>query len=196
MWWSCLLLDSGARRIFAAPFPLTVLEDELAFNCRSLTAAEAKAWQALRIEGARDFPLGFLVTLTEVQQMTLERAATILGGGGTRGVFDGDELVGFCGFRPERLERTRHRAELGPFFVTGSQQGSGAASFLMKSVIDEAIGLGLEQLELFVDTLNHRAIAFYERHGFIRIATHPDGVRIDGVSRDDHFYCLRLTRTQ
>ena len=168
----------------------------MAFSYRMLSAADVEAWQGLRVEGARDFPMGFLVTLAEVQQMTMERAAMILDSGGTRGVFDGDELVGFCGFRPEQLERTRHRAELGPFFVTSSRQGAGVASFLMKSVIDEAVGLGLEQLELFVDTLNHRAIAFYERHGFMRIATHPDGVRINGVSRDDHFYCLKLPRTR
>ena len=53
-------------------------------------------------------------------------------------------------------------------------------------------GPPLEQLELFVDTENLRAIAFYERFGFERIATHKDSVRINGVSRDDYFYTLRL----
>ena len=103
-------------------------------------------------------------------------------------------MIGFCGFRQESLERTRHRAELGPFFVTSKYHGSGAAMTLMEEIIDEAVELNVEQLELFVDTENFRAIQFYEKLGFERIATHPDGVRIDGISRDDHFYRLRLNQ--
>lgn len=97
-------------------------------------------------------------------------------------------------YRPEHFERTRHRAEIGPFYVTSKYQGSGAAKILMLAVIDEAIDREIENLELYVDTETFRAISFYEKFGFKRLATHSDGVRIDGVSRDDHFYSLRLSR--
>ena len=62
----------------------------------------------------------------------------------------------------------------------------------MQTLISEAIELQVEQLALFVDTENTQAIRFYEKAGFERVATHPDGVRIDGDSRDDHFYRHRL----
>jgi len=166
----------------------------LSFSYETLTSKHAEAWQTLRLEGARDFPMGFLVTVEEAAATSAERCRKILDFGTTRGVFDEVELVGFCGFRQERLERLRHRAEIGPFFVTKDYQGLGAARILMQGVIDEARENDIDQLELFVDTENHRAIAFYERQGFERVAMHPDGVRIDGKPRNDYFYRLRLKR--
>ncbi|EAV41316.1 actC domain protein [Stappia aggregata IAM 12614] len=62
----------------------------------------------------------------------------------------------------------------------------------MAGVIEEAKSNGLAQLELFVDTENLRAMAFYERQGFERVATHYDSVRVDGESRNDHLFTLRL----
>ncbi|MEM9629449.1 MAG: GNAT family N-acetyltransferase, partial [Pseudomonadota bacterium] len=64
---------------------------------------------------------------------------------------------------------------------------------MMQGAIEEARSNGVEQLELFVDTENHRAIAFYGRQGFERVATHPDVTRIAGKRRNDYFYCLRLS---
>ncbi|WP_227267902.1 GNAT family N-acetyltransferase [Roseobacter weihaiensis] len=162
------------------------------FIYRTLTSDHAQAWQQLRIEGARDYPMGFLVTLEETTAISVDRCRAILDGDSFRGVFAGEKLVGFCGYRPERLTRIRHRGEIGPFFVTRDYQGTGAAKTLMRGVIEEARGNGLAQLELFVDTENLRAIAFYEGRGFERVATHRDSVRIDGRSRDDHLYILRL----
>ncbi len=104
----------------------------------------------------------------------------------------GDDLVGFCGYRPQRLERIRHRAEIGPFFVVPDWHGRGAAHAFMQGVIAEARFERVAQIELDVDTENARAIAFYERHGFVWVATHLDTVRIDGISKDDHVYRLVL----
>lgn len=168
------------------------MSSESKFAYRTLSSDDASAWRALRIEGARGYPLGFLLTEEETEAQGLKACARILRFGNTRGVFAGGKLIGFCGYRRESLERTKHRAEIGPFFVTEPHQGGGAAAALMKGVIDEAKADGVSQLELFVDTENHRAIAFYEKAGFERVGFHPDGVRIDGVSRDDFFYVLRI----
>ncbi|MEL6889628.1 MAG: GNAT family N-acetyltransferase, partial [Pseudomonadota bacterium] len=160
------------------------------FGYKTLTQDDAEAWRTLRIEGARDFPLGFLVTFEEAQAATVERCADILGFGALRGVFADDTLVGFCGYRPQQPMRTRHRAEIGPFFVTRAFQGTGAAQALMDGVVAEARASGLERLELYVDGENVRAEAFYARQGFERMATLYDTVRIDGVPRHDHFMTL------
>ena len=162
------------------------------FSYKTLTSDSAPEWKSLRLEGVRDFPLGFLTTYEEVAAADLNRCREILGNGGFRGVYDANKLVGFCGYRPQTLVQTRHRAEIGPFFVTQSYHGTGAAKEMMTGIIDEARRSKIEQLELFVDTENARATAFYERFGFKQIATHRDGVRINGKSRDDHFYTLRL----
>ncbi|MGZ2259991.1 GNAT family N-acetyltransferase [Roseobacter sp. A03A-229] len=132
------------------------------------------------------------MTFEEVSATSLARCREILGYGGMRGVFADGFLGGFCGYRPQRLERTRHRCEIGPFFVTYDLQGSGAATAMMIGVVEEAKTAGVSQIELFVDTENPRAIAFYERHGFHRITTFKDSVRIDGQSRSDHFMVLKF----
>lgn len=161
------------------------------YTYRPLTAEDGTAWATLRMEGARDFPLGFLITADEAESMTSEKARSVLSNGTTRGVFDGPHLVGYCGLRRETLERTRHRAEIGPFYVTLAHQGCGAAQVLMDGVVSEARSQGIEQLELFVDVGNARALAFYKRQGFEPISIHPDGVRICGEPRDAHFCILR-----
>lgn len=163
------------------------------FRYAALTRENAQQWQSLRLEGTRDFPVGFLVTEQEAATTSLERAADILASGTTRGVFSGKVLTGFCGFRRSQLERLRHRAELGPFFVTARFQGSGAADVLMSGVIEEARTGGVEQLELFVDTENVRAIRFYQRFGFAQAARFIDSVRIGGRSHDDDFMTLRIS---
>ncbi len=158
----------------------------------TVTPDHSSDWRDLRLEGARDFPLGFLLTLEEMAEADMDRCSEILMSGNVRGVFCYGKLIGFCGFRPQQLKQIKHRGEIGPFFVSRKYHGSGAAKRMMSGVIDEARASKLEQLELFVDTENLRAIAFYERFGFERIATHKDNVRINGVSRDDYFYTLRL----
>jgi len=161
-------------------------------SSKILTPEHAEVWQALRLEGVRDFPLGFLVTLDEAAAASPDRCREILGGRSIRGVFEGKNLVGFCGYRRQQLTRVRHRGEIGPFFVTQSHQGTGAATALMAGVIKEAKDSGVSQLELFVDTENQRAIAFYKRQGFKLVATHSDSIRIDGQSRNDYFFTLRV----
>lgn len=162
------------------------------FSYGVVSERHVNEWRDLRIEGARSFPLGFIVTAQEMASASLDQLCATLSDGTIRGIFHMEKLVGYCGYRPQLLAQTKHRAEIGPFFIGQHYHGTGAAHAMMNGVINEARKDGIEQLELFVDTENDRAIAFYERFGFERIATHKDGVRIDGVSRDDHFYTLRV----
>jgi ribosomal protein S18 acetylase RimI-like enzyme len=136
--------------------------------------------------------MGFLATLDEIAETNIERCCDILRHGAMRGAFFNKKLRGFCGYRPHRLTRTWHRAEIGPFFVTRHCQGTGVAQALMAGVIDEAKSEGIARLELFVDTDNLRAVSFYEAQGFERVATHYDTVRIDGQSRNDFSMTLQL----
>ncbi|MFS4437572.1 GNAT family N-acetyltransferase [Paracoccaceae bacterium GXU_MW_L88] len=158
---------------------------------RPLTEDDAEAYQPLRATGVRNFPLGFLISVEDAD-ISEARCRKILSAGTMRGVFEGDTLIGFCGYQRQSRARTQHRAELGPFFINSSHHGSGAARALMQGVIEEARDSGVEQLELHVDSENHRAIRFYEKTGFERIAYLPDMVRINGVTRNDHMYRMRL----
>ena len=164
----------------------------MTFTCQKLTPDHATPWQALRLEGTRDFPLGFLLSHDAATAASVEDCRKQLRDRSYWGVFADDDLVGYCGYHPQTMPRLTHRAEIGPFFVTPTRQGSGAASALMQAVIAQAQSDGIAQLELYVDTENPRAIAFYEKQGFIRVARLTDTVRIEGQSRDDYLYTLRL----
>lgn len=162
------------------------------FTYRTLTADDASCWKELFAIGARAFPLGFLMTPAEVDDLSLEKCRSVLDAGGMRGVFSHDALVGFCGFRRFLSSRVRHRGELGPFFVRREFQGAGAAQVLMAGVVAEAKGAGIEQLELGVAQQNHRAIAFYERQGFMRYGEHPDAVRDEEGDGSGFLYRLLM----
>lgn len=64
------------------------------------------------------------------------------------------------------VEPARPAAELRQLYVLKNWHGSGVAGALMDWVIAEARGRGAEELYLSVFTDNHRAKAFYVRHGF------------------------------
>jgi RimJ/RimL family protein N-acetyltransferase len=162
------------------------------FSSRILTPENAEAWQVLRLEGVRNFPLGFLLTIDEATSASHDRCREILRSGSIRGVFENENLVGFCGYHRQLLARVRHRSKIGPFFVSQKYQGTDAAAVMMADIIGEAKVSGVAQLELCVDTENLRAIAFYKKHGFELVATYHDSVRIDGQSRNDYFLTLKI----
>ncbi len=162
------------------------------YSIRPLVPDDATQWRALRLRSIRDFPLGFLVTEDEAAQVTIEQLVVRLKLGNDWGVFVGETLIGFCNCRRQNLSRTKHRGEIGPFFIDAEHQGTQAASLLMETIIADARSKGIEQLELYVDSTNNRAIRFYERLGFTRAATLPNAVKIDGQSHDDHFYIQQL----
>ena len=67
------------------------------FTYKSVTPDHAAAWRDLRIAGARDFPLGFLITPDEAEQASLSRCRDILKNGLTvreRGESVQDDLMG------------------------------------------------------------------------------------------------------
>ena len=74
----------------------------MTYSVKTLTAEHATDWLKLRLEGAELYPLGFLITVEEASEMTVDRAAEILSFGEMRGLFFQSQLVGFWA---ERLRR-------------------------------------------------------------------------------------------
>ena len=112
--------------------------------------------------------------------------------GGRFGVFDGPRCLGIGAIRQLALSRIRHRAEIGPFYVSPAAQGTGAAAILLGALADHARARGVTQLELFVEAENPRAVAFYERHGFRRCGHVPNAVILADGPHDDCFYVRTL----
>ena len=152
----------------------------------------AEAWRALRIEAAQDFPLGSILTVEEVEAVNLRVCRTILRLQEHKDMFINDELVGYCGYQRLKPSQQRHRAEIGPLFVTRVAQRNGYASQLFRSLELQARNDGVTQLELTVDTENHVAIAFFENADFKQTGLHPNFAQCDTRTRNAYSYVKRI----
>ena len=101
-------------------------------------------------------------------------------------VADG-EVVGGLGLVVTERARRRHVGEIG-MAVRDDRQGLGAGTALMRAALELADGwIGLKRIELYVYTDNERAIALYEKFGFVVEGTHRsyalrDGRYVDALS--------------
>lgn len=79
------------------------------------------------------------------------------------------QLVAFAQLRIESGDRI----EIARFYVDQSWHGRGVARSLMNAVIQEVRAAGAKTVWLGVWEHNHRAIAFYGKHGFRDTGSHP-----------------------
>ncbi|SFI51547.1 GNAT family N-acetyltransferase [Jannaschia pohangensis] len=160
---------------------------------RPLDPGDAAAWFTLMCEGTQAHPEAFLLSFDEVAEMTPERVESALARGNTYGLFtDEGALIGHAGLHLWDLERLRHRADIGPFYLTASARGTGAAKVFLDALAEAAALAGVVWLDLWVDGENRRARAFYAREGFVEIGRRQDAIRVEGVSRDDVLMTRRL----
>ena len=152
---------------------------------RRLVGADAAIWRALRLEALKTYPQAFLTTYDEAAALPRDTIAARLDAGATFGVFVADRAVGIASLLPQDRAQTRHRAEIGAFYVQPTVQGQGAADRLMSAVIEAGQRMGIWQLELFVAASNTRAIRFYARHGFDEAGRIPNATLAEGVSETD-----------
>jgi L-phenylalanine/L-methionine N-acetyltransferase len=96
------------------------------------------------------------------------------------------EVVGNAGAHPPAAVRRAHAANIG-MAVAREAQGQGVGTALMAALIDWADNWArLLRLELTVYTDNPRAIALYDKFGFVREGTHRAYALRNGVFVDAH----------
>jgi ribosomal protein S18 acetylase RimI-like enzyme len=159
---------------------------------RPLGREDAASWRSMMLEATRNHPAAFLLSPPEVAAMTDDHAAETLGRGNLHGLFEGCALLGFAGLHLWQLDRLRHRADIGPFYVAAAARGTGAADRLMGALSERARAGGVCWLDLWVAASNTRARAFYARHHFREVARREDAVRLDDGSEDDVLMTRRL----
>ncbi len=71
---------------------------------------------------------------------------------------------------PREFSNPRAPLELKQLYTDPARIGGGMGSRLLAWAIDEARGLGSDEVQLTVYSENHDAQRFYERHGFAKIA--------------------------
>ncbi len=91
-------------------------------------------------------------------------------------------LVGNLGLRPDPHPASRHVLWVG-MSVVREARGLGVGGALLEAAAGWAAESGAERLVLGVFPENRRAVAFYERHGFVR-----EGLRRDQYRRGDEYH--------
>jgi len=102
-------------------------------------------------------------------------------------LIEGDELIGSCQLHSIRDGSAELQIRIGERHAQGRGHGSEAVRLLLRHAFGE---LGLHRVTLHVLASNERALAVYQRAGFIEETGAPEAVEIDGRSER----VIRMTR--
>ena len=94
-----------------------------------------------------------------------------------------DEVIGWCDIRRVSRETRAHCGTLG-MGILPAYRDKGLGARLMQQTLDAARQCGLHRIELSVHGDNARAIALYEKIGFVHEGRARDAVLIDGRYSD------------
>ncbi len=158
---------------------------------RRLEAADAPAFQRLRIEGLALQPREFRYAPQDEVDTPLAEVAARLSRDFVVGVFDGDILVGIAGLTLLGGLKTSHKALLWGMYLRAEFRGQGGADMLMSAILDHARSR-VEIVTLTAMSDNPRALAFYRRWGFVAYGVEPAAVKFGGGYFDETLMSLRV----
>lgn len=158
---------------------------------RKLSAADAEAYQALRLEGLANHACEFGAAYEEEADLSLDEVGKKLDQSFIFGAFVEGKLLAIAGYRRSDQLKKQHKGELFGVYVGkhGRRQGLGEA--VVRHVIKMATG-DVEQLRATVATLNLPAKSLYEKLGFKVFGHEPRAHKVDGRYFDQDHLMLML----
>jgi putative acetyltransferase len=108
---------------------------------------------------------------------------------------DGDTVVGWADIFPSWAAAVAHVGQLG-MGVLPAWRGRGLGRRLLEACIAKAWAQGLTRIELEVRADNHKAIALYQKLGFVHEALKHRAMRFDGVYHDAVQMSLLMPETE
>jgi len=154
---------------------------------RKLQPHHAAAYRAIRLEALYLFPQNFGSThenesaklkLAFENYIELQTPGKFI-----VGAFEGDTLIGICGFVRDEGKKNIHRGSIIQMYVKQQYNGKGIGLTLLNATVKEAFALpGVEQLALGVITLNTPAVTIYNKAGFTPFAVHHNYFKEDDGS--------------
>jgi RimJ/RimL family protein N-acetyltransferase len=139
---------------------------------RILQVADLDKYKAIRHRCLKEYPDNFGTTLEEELQSKFPKLEPAIKGidkdSFTFGAFDGDNLVGICGFLREPRTKTKHRGEVIQMYVDTAYAGKEIGKALLKHTIDKAFqNPAIEQITLSLVYGNEKAEKLYKQLGFV-----------------------------
>ena len=152
---------------------------EMKIHYRKLQAEDVAVYRKVRLECLFEFPDNFGSTYGEESQVKELKFETILAVGKSdsfmMGAFDGELLIGLCGFNREDRLKTKHRGEIVQMYVNKQYANKNIGSSLLKATIEKAFqNPDIEQISLSVVQQNETANKVYEHLGFSEYGRIPN----------------------
>lgn len=134
-----------------------------------ITTENALVFKDVRLRALKESPTAFSSTYAKESEIPDEEWTKRSGRWSSDGAvgllaYDGDSVCGmvFCFTDQER----RERGHIVSMWVDPEFRRVGVGRLLIDSIAAWAKGRGMRELKLMVTSVNHAAIAFYERMGF------------------------------
>lgn len=136
-----------------------------------IAQGNVRSFKAVRLEALRESPLAFGSTYArEVAFTDAEWLARLERWNGEKGIgflaMDGEVACGIAGALVEDGDGSR--ATLVSMWTAPTHRKSGVGKMLVSAVLEWAETRGVKTVELLVTGINHGAIRFYERLGFVK----------------------------
>ena len=152
------------------------------FHFRKLLPPDSKLYHEIRLDALKRFPENFGSSY-EAESAKPKLAFEIVieqqtGGNFIIGAFDGDKLIGICGFAQETGPKVQHRGLIIQMYIESGYQGKNLGQQLLQTTVAEAFKIPeVEQLALGVITHNLSAAKIYERAGFTEFGMQPNYIK-------------------
>ncbi|HRH41149.1 MAG TPA: GNAT family N-acetyltransferase [Pyrinomonadaceae bacterium] len=140
---------------------------------RQLGKGDALLYRKIRLECLKNFPDNFGSTFEEESFHERLKFEIFLTEENTDnfmfGAFDGETLIGICGFSREPRSKARHRGEIVQMYVNPAFAGQNIGFDLLQKTIEKAlVNSEIEQIVLSVVAENKSANKLYEKIGFVQ----------------------------
>lgn len=169
--------------------------DAAVLEIRSLTATDAAAFRAIRLQAIADSPSAVWPTREEESGCSLKDIEERIQQTDSQvvfGAFIDGKLVGIVGLRRIPLAQVKHKALLWGVFISPDQRRQGLGRQLFAWVRNYALDAGILQIQLSVNAENVRARSLYRSLGFESFGLEPRALRVGDSYFDEEHMLLRL----
>lgn len=166
---------------------------------RLLNAADASAYQRLRLLALRESPASFSASYEDEADRSMDEISARItpssdGSVCMFGVFEAGDLAGFLAVIHPQRKKLRHCAELAGMYVAPAFRRHGFGGALLKEAIAHVQAIaGVRQIKLGVNVTNAAARTLYQSVGFESYDVEPNALLVDGEFYGEERYMLRIS---
>ncbi|MES2297081.1 MAG: GNAT family N-acetyltransferase [Pseudomonadota bacterium] len=165
---------------------------------RALSANDADAFKALRLEAVQDAPLSFSPSTEEIDSMSAEYCRAQLNAFEYRtvyGAWSRNQLIAIIGVSRDPAKKLRHRANLWGVYTKPPYRGQGVARALLEAVLEALRASGdINTVTLSVNVENMAAKRLYGSAGFVSFGVQRNAMLVDGLPVHEEHMLLELVR--